>query len=249
VLVLHEVTELRRLETLRRDFVANVSHELKTPLTAIRGLVETLEDDDAMPAELRRRFLGKIRVQGEHLAAQVADLLTLSRLESLERPLEMERMDLRDLARQALALHQGGAEERGLVLAAEIPDGPLVVKGERAALVQALGNLLDNALKYTPAGGTVTLRLRADGSRTLFEVEDTGIGIEPRDRERIFERFYRVDRARSRALGGTGLGLAIVKHVAQRHGGRVAVASVPGQGSVFTLSLPPAENGVHQLEV
>ena len=240
VLVLHEVTELRRLESVRRDFVANVSHELKTPLTAIRGLVETMEDDQAMDAETRRRFLAKIGGQAERLAAQVADLLALSQLESGDRPVERERLDLAEVVRGALAALAPAAEKAGIACESEIPGVPLPVLGERMALERAVGNLLDNAIKYTPGGGRIRLRLGRVGREAVVEVEDTGIGIEPRHQKRIFERFYRVDKARSRALGGTGLGLAIVKHVALSHGGRVELESRPGQGSRFRLYLPLA---------
>jgi len=221
VLVLHEVTELRRLEHIRRDFVANVSHELKTPLTVIRGIVETMQDDPTMTDEIRQRFLAKMKHQSDYLGAQVSDLLALSRLEGPREQLERAPLDLAALAREVAA---GRAA--------------LPVNGDRRALEQALGNLLDNALQYTPAGGRVSLRITADAERILCEVADTGIGIAPEHQERIFERFYRVDKARSREQGGTGLGLAIVKHVALAHGGGIALKSTPGRGSVFTLSLP-----------
>ncbi|MBN2171777.1 MAG: PAS domain-containing protein [Candidatus Krumholzibacteriota bacterium] len=240
VLVLHEVTELRRLESVRRDFVANVSHELKTPLTAIRGLVETMEDDQAMDADTRRRFLAKIGGQAERLAAQVADLLALSQLEAGDRPVERERLDLGEVVRGAFGALATAADRAGLVYEAEMPGSPLAVLGERLALERAVGNLLDNAIKYTPRGGRISLRLERAGREAVVEVADTGIGIEPRHHKRIFERFYRVDKARSRALGGTGLGLAIVKHVVLSHGGRVELDSQPGRGSRFRLYLPLA---------
>ncbi len=238
VLVLHEVTELRRLEHIRRDFVANVSHELKTPLTVIRGIVETMQDDPAMTEETRRRFLAKMKSQSDYLSAQVSDLLALSRLEGPRDLLERAPLDLAALAREMAAGRAPVAEGRGIALALELPPAGLVVSGDRRALEQALGNLLDNALQYTPAGGRVSLRIAAREDRVLCEVADSGIGIAPEHQERIFERFYRVDKARSREQGGTGLGLAIVKHVALAHGGGITLRSTPGQGSVFTLSLP-----------
>ena len=238
VIVLHDVTELRRLETLRRDFVANVSHELKTPLTAIRGLVETLEDDREMSEPTRTRFLAKIRKQTESLSAQVADLLSLSRLEaSLQQP-DDERFDLREAAQEAAQLLEGSAQAKGVRLLTLIGEEPISIRGDRSALAQAIGNLLDNAIKYTHAGGQVSLDVRSDDREARVTVEDTGIGIEPRHHERIFERFYRVDRARSRELGGTGLGLAIVKHAVQRHGGRITLHSQPGRGTRFSIQLP-----------
>jgi two-component system phosphate regulon sensor histidine kinase PhoR len=238
VLVLHEVTELRRLEHIRRDFVANVSHELKTPLTVIRGIVETMQDDPAMAEETRQRFLAKMKSQSDYLSAQVSDLLSLSRLEGPRGQLERAPLDLVALAREVAAVRAPVAESRGLSLALDLPPTALSLNGDRRALEQALGNLLDNALQYTPAGGRVSLRVAAGDTEILCEVADTGIGIAPEHQERIFERFYRVDKARSREQGGTGLGLAIVKHVALAHGGGIALKSSPGQGSVFTLTLP-----------
>ena len=241
VLVLHEVTELRRLEHIRRDFVANVSHELKTPLTVIRGIVETMQDDPAMATDTRDRFLAKMKSQADYLAAQVSDLLALSRLESKRTHLDYERLDMNELARTTAAVRTPSAESREVKLELELGDAPVHVDGDRRALEQALGNLLDNAIQYTPAGGSVRLSVASQAGRALCAVTDTGIGIEPRHQERIFERFYRVDKARSREQGGTGLGLAIVKHVALAHDGAISLRSQPGRGSTFTLSLPLAD--------
>lgn len=238
VMLLHEITELRRLESVRRDFVANVSHELKTPLTAIRGLVETVRDDPAMDLQMRRNFLNRIGDQVDRLGALISDLLSLSRMESGEKSPERERIDLRDVAKAVTSVMTTQVETAGLALETDIVDRPLTVLGDRLALEQAAGNLLDNALKYTPEGGTVWLRVRREANQAVIEVEDTGIGIEPKDLERIFERFYRVDKARSRELGSTGLGLSIVKHVALSHGGSVQVESDPGNGSIFRVLIP-----------
>lgn len=240
VVVLHDVTELRRLETLRREFVANVSHELKTPLTAICGLVETLLDDAQMDQDTQRRFLDKVQRQADRLATLVRDLLTLSRVEAEEATIERTRLDLREPILDSLRGLQATAEEKKITLEHSAPEGIVPVSGERETLRQAVDNLLDNAVKYTPAGGRVWLRLRVEGSTAVVEVEDTGIGIEPRDQARVFERFYRVDKARSRELGGTGLGLSIVKHVALAHGGEVSVTSALGKGSTFVIRLPLA---------
>lgn len=238
VVVLHDVTELNRLETVRRDFVANVSHELKTPITAIRGLVETLIDDRNMDEKTRKRFLAKILDQSLRLSTLVTDLLALSRLESEEGALEWGHVDLRDSGQAAARALLPAAEERGITVQVSTPDNPLDVHGDAEALRQVATNLLDNALKYTPRQGRVWLRLYADGGNAVLEVEDTGIGIEPRHQDRLFERFYRVDKARSRELGGTGLGLSIVKHVALVHGGDVSVDSTPGKGSTFRVRIP-----------
>jgi len=238
VLVLHEVTELRRLETVRQDFVANVSHELKTPITAIRGLIETVLDDEAMPEDTRARFLGKIREQSLRLSLLVTDLLTLARLESAEGVLQIEPVDLRELVGRAAGHFRPSADEHGIVLRTEVPSAGVRVAGDREALELVVNNLLDNALKYTPRGGQVWVRLRSESGMAVLAVEDTGIGIAREHHDRIFERFYRVDKARSRELGGTGLGLSIVKHVCKVLGGGIAVESALGRGSTFRVSLP-----------
>jgi two-component system phosphate regulon sensor histidine kinase PhoR len=243
VVVLHDVSELRRLESVRRDFVANVSHELKTPITAIRGLVETLFDDE-MPGEMRYRFLDKVRSQAERLSALVQDLLTLARLESQEDVLEMDAVDMCDPIHAAGQALQHVAEEKGVDIQVELPKEPAIIAGDEEALRQIATNLLDNALKYTAPGGRIWLRLRVEDEEVVLEVEDTGIGIEPRHLHRIFERFYRVDKARSREVGGTGLGLSIVKHMAKLHAGEVTVESVPGRGSTFRVHLPLAPQPV-----
>ncbi len=238
VIVLHDVTELRRLERVRRDFVANVSHELKTPLTSIKGYVETLLDGAIRDERNNVRFLGKIAVHVERLAHLVTDLLSLARIESQEAGLPRQPVDLRRLAAQAVRRHEealrlGGLEGRFLA-----GEGDLTVLGDPEAITQVLDNLLDNAIKYTPAPGAVRVSLARRGAEAEIEVSDTGLGIPEDDLERIFERFYRVDKARSREIGGTGLGLSIVKHLVQAMQGSVSVASQLGQGSTFTVALP-----------
>jgi two-component system phosphate regulon sensor histidine kinase PhoR len=237
VAVFHDVTELRRGESIRRDFVANASHELKTPLTAIRGFAERLAD--APPADPRTaQAVEVILANAKRLDALVEDLLELSRIEGGSAPLRLEAVDAAELARRLLRDLE--PRLRAGELSAEVEakaDGRALV--DRRALEQVLANLLDNAIKYTPPGGRIAVRLRtAPGERLRIEVEDTGIGIPRRDLPRIFERFYRVDPGRSRALGGTGLGLAIVKHWTQALGGQVGVESQPGHGSCFWLELP-----------
>ena len=241
VVVLHDVTEQRRLETMRRDFVANVSHELKTPLTAIRGLVETLREDGEMERAVRERFLEKVDRQANRLAALVTDLLSLSRLESQESPLDRKHLDLREPTDESFQRHQADAEAKGLALRQERPEQPVLVRADAEAVRQVVDNLLQNAIRYTPRGGQVTVRVRREEDRAVLEVADTGIGIEPRHQARVFERFYRVDTARSREMGGTGLGLAIVKHIVQAHQGDVSLDSEPGQGSTFRVRLPITE--------
>ncbi len=238
VLVLHDVTELRRLESVRRDFVANVSHELKSPLTVIRGLVETLLDDSTLPATTRLSFLEKIRRQGERLSSIVSDLLTLSRAESGLPGLRRERIDWRDPVEESFQAFSPAIDAKRIEARLDLPVEPVPVHAEGDSLRLLLDNLLDNAVKYTPEGGEIVVRLKTDEGVAVLEVRDSGIGIEPKDQQRVFERFYRVDKARSRALGGTGLGLSIVKHLALAHGGEVGLESSPGKGSTFQVRLP-----------
>jgi two-component system phosphate regulon sensor histidine kinase PhoR len=239
VAVFHDVTELRRVEAIRRDFVANASHELKTPLTSIRGYAERLSDltlpDPARPA------VDAIVSNARRLQALVEDLLELSRIESGSAPSRPEPVDVAEIARRLLRDLEPRlrAGELGVALRAE---GDPRAWADREAVEQVLGNLLDNAVKYSPAGGRVEVAVRPGvGQRLHLSVSDTGIGIPRKDLPRIFERFYRVDPGRSRALGGTGLGLAIVKHLVQGMGGQLGVESQPGQGSRFWVELPRPE--------
>ncbi len=244
LIVLNDVTRLRRLENLRRDFVANVSHELKTPITAIKGCVETLLDGAAADPEASRRFLEIIARQGERLNAIIDDLLTLSRIEQ-----DAERHDiplqvgaLRDVLEAAIQSCSVTATARSIRLDLECPEDVMAVINP-PLLEQALVNLIDNAVKYSDEGGRVLLTVRHAGVETLIEVRDWGCGIPREHLARLFERFYRVDKARSRKVGGTGLGLAIVKHIVQAHRGRVTVESTPDQGSAFAIILPGATPG------
>jgi two-component system, OmpR family, phosphate regulon sensor histidine kinase PhoR len=238
VAILYDVSELERLETIRRDFVANVSHELKTPITAIRGLVETLIDDEGMSPENHRLFLAKTMNQTIRLSTIVSDLLALSRLESVGLDLIRVPLDLREVVTASIQVLLPVSEGKNICIESQIPDEPVEVLGDREALFQSVNNLLDNAIKYNSEKGTVTLHLHIDGENAVINVRDTGIGIEPLEQHRIFERFYRVDKARSRQLGGTGLGLSIVKHTALAHGGQLSVESIPGTGSTFQISIP-----------
>jgi len=238
VVVLHDVTELRRLESVRRDFVANVSHELKTPLTAIRGMLETMLDDREMPEDVRRSFLERISAQANRLAQIVTDLLGLARVESRPEDLAKDQLDFRETVEETRRALEGAARDGGVSLACELPDEPVHVLGDRPSLRLLVDNLVDNAIKYTRPGGRVGVTLVSDGAWATLAVADTGIGIEPRHGDRIFERFYRVDPSRSRELGSTGLGLAIVRNVAQVHGGSVTYDSMPGRGTEFRVRLP-----------
>ena len=240
LVVIHDMTELRRLEAIRRDFVGNVSHELKTPLTAIRAQLETLLDmpDESVTPEERRRFLERANAQTDRLATIVRDLLVLSRIESERSGFEREPLDLRGPVNESVRGLESLATEKGVKVEVVLPDEPARVLGDREHLRQVVDNLLNNAIMYTPSGGEIRLVLRLDPRHVGLDVSDTGIGIAPEDRKRIFERFYRVHKGRSRQLGGTGLGLAIVKHVTQAHGGEVLVRSTLGEGTTFSVQLP-----------
>jgi two-component system phosphate regulon sensor histidine kinase PhoR len=238
VLVFNDVTEFRRLEAVRRDFVANVSHELKTPVTAIRGLVETLIDDAEMPPDRKLDFLRRIRDQSRRLTSLITDLLTVSRVESREWAPELERLDLRETARRSARSFRPLAEAKEIEMKVDLPAEPVYAYADADAMRQIVDNLLENAVKYTPPGGRVWVRVRTDEGLGVVEVGDTGVGISPKYHARVFERFYRVDKARSRELGGTGLGLAIVKHLVQAQAGTVTVESDLGKGSLFRVRMP-----------
>ncbi len=241
--VFFDETELRHLETVRKDFVANVSHELRTPITAIRGYAETLQSGALKDPETAGKMVDIIHRQSERLSALVEDLLELSRLESQELKLAREPLDVNPAAQRALEAVRPKAEARQIEIHVRLPV-PLTVRGDEHGLEQVLLNLLDNAVKYTPQGGQVTLSGRAHPDRVELWVRDTGVGIEARHLPRIFERFYRVDKGRSREMGGTGLGLSIVKHLVNAMGGEVRVESTPGQGSTFFVDLQgPSEPG------
>ncbi|HZA51284.1 MAG TPA: ATP-binding protein, partial [Myxococcaceae bacterium] len=234
--VFHEMTELRRLEKIRKDFVANVSHELRTPITAIRGYAETLRTGALADGNHAPKMVEIIHRQSERLSALVADLLELSRLESGELKLERSPVSLAEACARATEAVRGRAQEKAQKLSVDV-DPQLSAMGDARAVEQVVLNFLDNAIKYTPPGGEVEVSGGRERGWCFLTVRDTGIGIEERHLPRIFERFYRVDRGRSRETGGTGLGLSIVKHLVGAMGGEVRVESRPGQGSRFTLLL------------
>jgi two-component system phosphate regulon sensor histidine kinase PhoR len=244
VLVLHDVTELRRLEAVRRDFVANVSHELKTPLTSISGYAETILADHPAP-ELERRFLGTIASNARRMQRLVDDLLDLSRIESGRWQPNTETVDVAASAREAWAGLGDRAAARGVEFVVEVPANAGAIDADPDAVRQVLTNLFDNSLRYTPGGGRITLRSRADGAGILLSVTDTGPGIASEHLPRIFERFYRADSSRSREEGGTGLGLAIVKHLVEAHGGRVWAESERGRGTTVFSWFPEVRSKHH----
>jgi two-component system phosphate regulon sensor histidine kinase PhoR len=274
VLVMHDTTELRRLEAIRREFVANVSHELKTPLSSIKAYTETLRNGALHDPETSQRFLARIEEQTERLTRLIMDMLMLARIESEHQVFEIVSLDVAEVVQRCLEDYRNAAEAKRIAIVAE-SNGEASryrVRADREGLREILDNLFDNAIKYTPEGGSVSVSWKsngegseergarieesasniqsalrqAQGRRTSnlqqptirIAVRDSGIGIKPEHQERIFERFYRVDKARSRELGGTGLGLSIVKHLAQSMNGTVAVESEVGKGSTFTVELP-----------
>lgn len=238
VIVLHDISEVDQLERVRRDFVANASHELKTPITAIRGLTETILDDDQMDSDTRQRFTEKIHTQSLRLSALVSDLMTLSRLDSDRDTPSQQSYDLGGILRLSVSAARPACLDKGLELTLELPDKKLGIVCDQQAISQMLDNLIDNALKYTPPKNKIDVSLSLEREHAVIKIHDTGIGIGPQYQSRIFERFYRVDKARSRDLGGTGLGLSIVKNIVEQHGGEILLNSQLESGSTFTIRLP-----------
>jgi two-component system phosphate regulon sensor histidine kinase PhoR len=245
IAVFHDITRLKQLEKIRQDFVANVSHELRTPLTTIKGYAETLLDG-ALKEDQAFQFVQVIKRHTDRLTKIVEDLLMLSRIETKEFQLKLEVVSVRDFIDDVTDFVKDLAEKKKISLSRnEIPSS-LSVQADRSHLEQILINLLDNAIKYTPEGGRVTISaIEGDSKDIQFLIEDNGIGIPKEDLSRVFERFYRVDKGRSKEMGGTGLGLSIVKHLVQAHGGRVWVESQPGKGSVFYFTLPKQKEEIN----
>ncbi|MCY0993209.1 ATP-binding protein [Nannocystis sp. ILAH1] len=241
VVVMHDVTEIRRLERVRRDFVANVSHELRTPVSIIRANAETLLDGAIEKPEVARRFLDAQLRSADRLAALVADLLEISRIEAGTYEMSPDEIELEPIVAHTIDEVERLAQEKHIEVTSDVPED-MTVWADEQALEQVLLNLIDNAVKYTPAGGKIVVRAKKRGDMVRIEVEDNGPGIEARHRARVFERFYRVDKGRSREVGGTGLGLAIVKHLAEAMEGQVGVEPAEPQGSLFWLTLPAASD-------
>ena len=238
IVVFHDVTDLKRLERVRQDFVANVSHELRTPLTAIKGYVEALRDGGLQDPVQAEQFLRVIQRHSERMDKIVSDLLLLSEMESADRVLQRETVHLPELIRTAVETLRPLAEGKKQNLRVEPMEGLPSLRADSQKIHQVLINLLHNAISYTPEEGSITMEAMPVPDGVEVSVADNGIGIRPEDLSRIFERFYRVDKGRSRELGGTGLGLSIVKHIVEAHGGKVRVESIPGRGSRFTFFLP-----------
>ena len=235
---LHDVSQLRKLERIRSDFVANVAHEMRVPLTSIHGYAETLLNGALEDTDANERFVEKILQQSAHLSQLVSDLLDLSQLESGEVKLELKPCEIDEFHSTILTLFEPVFEEANLTFEWSVPTHLPVVFADKQLIGQVLANLIENAIKYTPTDGRITISAEANESEVIVHVKDTGIGIPAESLPRIFERFYRVDKGRSREMGGTGLGLAIAKHILLQHGGRIWVDSRPGDGSVFHFALP-----------
>lgn len=243
LLVFHDITELKKLEQVRKDFVANVSHELKTPVTSIKGFAETLLDGAMKDEEALTEFLTIILKESDRLQRLIQDLLELSKIEQQNFRLDISHFDLSAMLKELVKIVDGKAAEKNILLELESDSDHLEMEGDSFRLRQVVLNLLINAINYTPAGGNVTLRMKDAGKRIRVSVKDTGIGIEKEELPRIFERFYRVDKARSRNSGGTGLGLAIVKHIVEAHQGKIKVKSSPGEGTEFILEFRKSFRG------
>ncbi len=239
ILVFHDVTRLKRLEQVRTDFVANVTHEIRTPLTAIIGFAETLQQGALENSEAAGRFLDTIRENAERLSRLVDDLTTLSLFELGEARLSLEALSLKDAVEKALFVAGGRASQKGIAVRRDAPEGLPLICADRDRLMQVLINIMDNAIKFTPAGGTITLTARPEGDDFIrMDIADTGRGIPVAEIPRLGERFYRIDKTRSREQGGTGLGLSIVKHLMSAHGGRMTIASTVGKGTTVSLFFP-----------
>ncbi len=239
LLVIDDVTKLRQLENVRQDFAANVSHEIKTPLTAIKGFVETLKHHDIKDTAEQDRFLNIIDRHVIRLTNIIEDLMKLSVIEqdAMEKEIDFQAVRLIDVLQSAVDIYQNAAEERDITIVLTC-DSDITIQADPSLLEQAAGNLLDNAIKYSEPGSEVILATSVTDTEVSINFQDHGIGIMKKHLPRVFERFYRVDKARSRQLGGTGLGLAIVKHITQTHGGHVSVESVVNKGTTFSIHLP-----------
>jgi two-component system sensor histidine kinase SenX3 len=246
VVFVHDQSDYARMEAARRDFVANVSHELKTPVGAMALLAEALlasaDDSDTV-----RRFAEKVLIEANRLGDMVAELIELSRLQGAERLPNVTDVEVDSIVSEAISRHKVAADNAAIEVRTDAASG-LRVLGDQTLLVTALANLVSNAIAYSPRGSLVTISRRRRGDKVEIAVTDRGIGIALEDQERVFERFFRGDKARSRATGGSGLGLAIVKHVAANHNGSIGVWSKPGTGSTFTLSIPVYQDGDDELE-
>lgn len=241
IIVLHDITDIRRLEKMRSDFVANVSHELKTPVTSVKGFSETLLSGEVKDEATGRQFLKIIHDESQRLDRLIRDLLNLSKIERKEIPLNIDRVDIAELIHETAVTLEGPAEQKQTQLVLPGEDRPVMLEADRDRLRQIILNLIANGINYTPEGGTVRVSLRENLYEVRLIIADNGIGIPEESLDRIFERFYRVDKARSRHSGGTGLGLAIVKHLIESHRGQIEIESTEGEGTTITVILPKTQ--------
>jgi two-component system, OmpR family, phosphate regulon sensor histidine kinase PhoR len=248
VLVFHDITELKKLEQMRKDFVANVSHELKTPITSIKGFSETLLDGALKDQQTAEYFLSIILKESDRLQTLIQDLLDLSKIEQQGYQLSIQACDVKEILEDIKIILQNKSKEKEVELSVSLPEGLLLIEGDLYRLKQIFINLMSNALTYTPKGGSVHVKAKKHDQFIQVIVSDTGIGMKKEEIPRIFERFYRVDRARSRNSGGTGLGLAIVKHLVEAHKGQISVSSKIGEGTTFTVKLYKKYQGSQQEE-
>jgi two-component system phosphate regulon sensor histidine kinase PhoR len=235
VIVLTDITELRKLETVRNDFVANVSHELRTPLTSILGYLDTLIESDIKDQKIRNKFLRIIKEETDRLSILIKDLLNLSEIESQTFDLKPESFS--EVLDKVYNLLADNAYRKNIDIKLNVEDNLPPVYMVKQQIEQVIINLLDNAIKYTPEGGNINIEVKKSGDKMFFSIQDSGIGIPEEDKKRIFERFYRVDKARSRSMGGTGIGLSIVRNIIKQHSSEISVESEEGKGSKFTFYL------------
>lgn len=237
IILFNDVTHLLKLERLRSDFVANVSHELRTPLTSIKGYAETLKEEGIRDIDNAKRFLEIIEIEADRLNVLINDLMELSEIENKSEDVNISRHSLSSIIGEVIDLIGIAAEKKGIELLVDQPEG-IEIWANRDRIKQLLLNLIDNGIKYNKSGGKVNLTVSEHANILKISVKDTGSGIDEKDIPRLFERFYRVDKSRSKALGGTGLGLSIVKHICELYGGSVTVTSEKNKGSEFVVSLP-----------
>lgn len=236
--VFHNITELKKIDKMRSEFTANVSHELKTPLTSIKGFVETLLDGAINDKEKSKEFLNILKTHTEKLENLINDLLNLSKIESKELKMQYTHINVSELIKHVAVFYKSKMDSKQQKLSVNVPDNIPLVSVDELKLEQVFSNLLDNAIKFTPNGGSISILAAEEKDFIRIDFKDTGIGIQEEHLPHIFERFYRVDKTRSREMGGTGLGLSIVKHIMEAHGGKVTVESFFGKGSVFSVFIP-----------
>ena len=238
ILIIEDITQLRKLENVRKDFVANVSHELKTPITSIRGFIETLKSGEVEDENIQKRFLDIIDFESERLIRLIEDILILSDLENNLKSTTTDKIEIKEALNEIISIMTQLAMKKNIIITSDIQNGMLPLFFAKDKFKQMIINLIDNAIKYTPEGGKIKINAYQNNNQVEIEIKDTGIGIPKEDIPRLFERFYRVDKDRSRSAGGTGLGLAIVKHILELMNGKIKVESELGKGSSFILSIP-----------